>query len=280
MKALGAFADHFNGATTLCTCFDLSLADGAVQRFTDHPAPVDVGGVVYTPDASFDLSEIDQGANMGSDPVDLRALLGAAGGISREDLEAGRYDHAAFRVFVVDYSDTAAGELELQSGRLGRVTIEDGQATAEGRGVLDRLRRPVGRSIQGVCDAELGDSRCGVDLAPLTHVGTVTAVGSRYEFTAEALGLADNLLQFGALTWTSGANVGRSVEVRSNSLAGVVVLAQPMVRGISVGDAFSVVEGCDHTVSACKTRFGNLINFRGFPFVPGSDVMRDRPDAK
>ena len=38
-----------------------------------------------------------------------------------------------------------------------------------------------------------------------------------------------------------------------------------------IGDTFTITAGCDKTFATCKTRFGNHLNFRGFPHVPGSD---------
>jgi len=34
------------------------------------------------------------------------------------------------------------------------------------------------------------------------------------------------------------------------------------------GDTFNVAFGCDHTQATCQSKFNNLINFRGFPYVP------------
>jgi hypothetical protein len=38
--------------------------------------------------------------------------------------------------------------------------------------------------------------------------------------------------------------------------------------GAMNGDAFTVYLGCDHTQATCTTKFGNLTNFRGFPYIP------------
>jgi hypothetical protein len=32
-------------------------------------------------------------------------------------------------------------------------------------------------------------------------------------------------------------------------------------------------EGCDHTLATCASRFGNAVNFRGEPFLPGNDMV-------
>lgn len=49
----------------------------------------------------------------------------------------------------------------------------------------------------------------------------------------------------------------------------VVQLAMPMPRNIDVGTTFTITRGCDREWRTCKNVFGNLLNFRGFPFVPG-----------
>ena len=40
----------------------------------------------------------------------------------------------------------------------------------------------------------------------------------------------------------------------------------------STGDGFTVAFGCDHTRGTCQSRFANLANFRGFPFVPPPQI--------
>lgn len=52
-------------------------------------------------------------------------------------------------------------------------------------------------------------------------------------------------------------------------IGGIFQLATPMPRLIEVGTTFKAVRGCDRSWETCKNVYGNLINFRGFPFVPG-----------
>ena len=54
---------------------------------------------------------------------------------------------------------------------------------------------------------------------------------------------------------------------------GRVVLSLPMNTSIEPGDQFEIIAGCDKTKTSCKNKFNNLINFRGFPDIPGSDKM-------
>jgi uncharacterized phage protein (TIGR02218 family) len=42
---------------------------------------------------------------------------------------------------------------------------------------------------------------------------------------------------------------------------------------LAVGERVEVQEGCDKQFATCAGRFGNGLNFRGEPHVPGNDVL-------
>jgi uncharacterized phage protein (TIGR02218 family) len=42
---------------------------------------------------------------------------------------------------------------------------------------------------------------------------------------------------------------------------------------IQVGDIFTIVAGCDKLKETCIAKFNNILNFRGFPDVPGIDKL-------
>ena len=46
----------------------------------------------------------------------------------------------------------------------------------------------------------------------------------------------------------------------------------PLPSTPATGDAFTVAFGCDHTRGTCQGKFNNLVNFRGFPFVPPPQI--------
>ena len=78
----------------------------------------------------------------------------------------------------------------------------------------------------------------------------------------------------GLLTWTSGQWNGEHVRVRRHVKADTSVTLNLMAgAGVpGVGDTFSVVAGCEKSFATCRTRFGNALNFRGFPHLPGNDL--------
>jgi uncharacterized phage protein (TIGR02218 family) len=128
------------------------------------------------------------------------------------------------------------------------------------------------------CSADLGDARCTVDLdlAAYRGSGAVTTLSAKSSFSASWLdGFADGWFTAGKLDFTGGANAGLSVEVKVHRKADVVSfeLWQAMPQPIAPGDTFTVTAGCDKRFATCHDRFNNVVNFRGFPHIPGNDFV-------
>ena len=107
----------------------------------------------------------------------------------------------------------------------------------------------------------------------------MTAASDLYGFTDTTRTEIDGHWDGGLITWTSGANAGRKMDVRTFA-AGVFTLFLPMPSEIATGDGYSIQLGCDKTFSTCCARFSNGVNFRGEPHVPGTDAVLDYPDGK
>jgi uncharacterized phage protein (TIGR02218 family) len=109
----------------------------------------------------------------------------------------------------------------------------------------------------------------------------VSAIEGTSIFVSTGLdGFADALFSAGALTWTSGANAGLSIEIKQHrQVAGhaQLTLWQAMPQEIAPGDAFTVTAGCDKSFATCRARFANTDNFRGFPQIPGNDFLIGSP---
>jgi uncharacterized phage protein (TIGR02218 family) len=208
----------------------------------------------------------------------------AADSLTEADLAAGRYDAASVEVWLVDWSDPAS-RLQLAAGTLGEVRREGAAFTAELRAPADRLNQESGRLYTATCAADLGDARCTVDLtaAVLRGTGAVTALAGTSAFTASGLSaFADGWFTAGKLAFTSGANAGLAVEVkthRADAASVTLSLWQAMPEPIAPGDAFTVTAGCDKRFSTCHDRFNNSVNFRGFPHIPGNDFVVRYPVA-
>jgi uncharacterized phage protein (TIGR02218 family) len=80
---------------------------------------------------------------------------------------------------------------------------------------------------------------------------------------------ADNYYNRAYILFTSGANTGLRRTVRSSlNAGGVLNLLQALPVAPAAGDAFTLYPGCNKSAATCTTRFSNIVNFKGFPFVP------------
>jgi uncharacterized phage protein (TIGR02218 family) len=136
---------------------------------------------------------------------------------------------------------------------------------------MQALQNNVGRVIAPSCDAVLGDARCGVNLAALTVSGDVTTATSRRSFTDSGLAQAAGYFTGGTVTFTSGLNDGVAVEVKDHDTGGVISLQLALPFDLTIADTFTITPGCDKTKAMCISKFSNIVNFRGFSFVPGTD---------
>ena len=172
------------------------------------------------------------------------------------------------RVFFSDrIGGTAIGSVALFKGRLGTVDqIGRTSARLTVNSDLVLLDIDMPRNIyQPTCLHTLYDSGCTLIK---NAFGTNGAVGSGSTASLINWSGANGNFQQGSITFTSGVNAGVTANVNT-VVAGVsLTLGYPLQSVPSAGDAFTVYYGCDHTPGTCQSKFNNLANFRGFPYVP------------
>jgi uncharacterized phage protein (TIGR02218 family) len=273
---------HLNsGTTTLCWCWKIVRNDAMTLGFTDHDVAVVFDGVTYEAVSGFTASEVQSTLGLAVDNLTVLGALSSST-INESDLAAGLYDNATIEIWRVNWAAPEQRVL-MRKGNLGEVKRGKTAFQAEVRGLAHLLNQPVGRAYGYSCDADLGDARCTIDLSnPLYRgAGTVAAITDARRFTASGLdAFADQWFSGGKLTWTSGANADRAMEVKRHGVVGSRVsleLWQPMSEAIAVGDAFIVTAGCDKQFGTCKAKFANAVNFRGFPYMPGNDAVTSYP---
>ncbi|WP_323004711.1 DUF2163 domain-containing protein [Denitromonas sp.] len=278
MKNLGAFADHLlTGATTLSWCWRIARADGEVFGFTDHDRPLTFDGTSFESESGLVASEVRSGSDLSVDAQDAEGVL-SSDRITETDILDGRWDNAAVEVWRVNWQDTSQRVL-LRRGAIGQIRRGRLAFVAEVRSMAHVLGQTVGRTFQATCDAALGDARCGINLESATFKGTgsVTDLLRDRAFLASGIGsFADGWFSGGTVEWTSGANDGRSAEIMLHEVSSGIVtvtLLEAPVRPIAADDAFVIRAGCDKRAETCRAKFANMVNFRGYPHIPGQDAM-------
>jgi uncharacterized phage protein (TIGR02218 family) len=270
-----ALAAHLAGeVTTLATCWRLERADGWVRGFTDHDRELVVDGLTYVASTGFLPSAIKTASDLSVDNLDVDGFLDDTA-LRAEDLIAGLFDGARIEVFIVNWADLGQGRLLLRKGFLGEIKRADQRFSAEIRGLSNRLQQTAGKLYSRLCRVDLGSGECGVALGPRTDTYAVTQVMAADTVrivTARATGF----FTFGKATFTTGANAGAVNEVLLHD-GQTIRLFVPMPRPIVVGDQIVLVAGCDKTPETCNAKFGNILNFRGEPHIPGNDKVFSYP---
>lgn len=273
MKTISnALKNHLAGeVTTLATCWKLTRRDETALGFTSHDSDLIIDALTYRAASGMTPSMVASTANLAVDNLEVEGLL-SDDAITETDILAGLYDFAEIEIFQVNYADLTQGKMMLRRGWLGEVSLSRGHFVAEVRGLTQRLSQTLGELFSPSCRASMGDSRCKVNLAGYTSTASVTEVVSQQRIKASGLSQASGYFDYGLITFTSGANDGLSMEVKTYT-TGDVTLVLPMPYAIEVGDGFSIHAGCDRTFETCVTRFNNALNFRGEPHLPGLDRM-------
>jgi uncharacterized phage protein (TIGR02218 family) len=259
--------------TSLATLWKVTRADAQVFGFTDHDVDITYLGVTYAAATGYTRSAVRASLGLQPDNLELTGAL-ASSAIAAADVRAGLWDYATVEIFMLNWADTTQGVLQVSKGRFGELRDGRNNFVTELLGLTTHLQQPVGRLYLPSCDAELGDARCTKDLTAFTVTGTVSAVTSKRAFADAGRAEADGYFDAGKLTWTGGSNTGARMEVKTFlNTGGAFQLQLPMPYTIQVGDTYTAIAGCNKTLARCLSPFDNVVNFRGFPFVPGPRKM-------
>ncbi|WP_454657663.1 DUF2163 domain-containing protein [Bosea beijingensis] len=260
-------------ATTLCHCWSLTRRDGLVLGFTDHDRKLSFDGVDFAATAGLEAAEsaAELGFAIGGGEV---AGAFAALGLNEADLARGLYDDARVRVWLVNWADPGQRVL-LEEGFVGEIKRGETRFTAEIRSFAKAFDEERGRLYMRSCSADLGDARCGLSL--VAAEAEVVESDGRLSLAVEGLAsYADGHFTGGRLVFTGGANAGFATEVKRHGREGVQALFQlwqAPAAPIALGDGFRVTPGCDKSFATCRAKFGNGVNFRGFPHMPTTDFI-------
>lgn len=257
--------------------FTFTLRSGLILAYTNVDVTFTYGGVAYLANSVL-VDGLKYKASVGLE-VDQQQITVAAlatdtitgGAPFLQALRDGAFDGceiARVRVFFSDcIGGTAVGAVTLFKGRLGTVDqIGRTSAKLTVNSDLVLLDIDMPRNIyQPTCLHTLYDSGCTLIKNAFGTIGTVGA-GS----TASIINWSGATANFqqGSITFTSGVNAGVTANVNVAAPGVSLTLGYPLQSVPAAGDSFTVYYGCDHTPGTCQSKFNNLSNFRGFPYVP------------
>jgi uncharacterized phage protein (TIGR02218 family) len=270
-------AELASGATTLCRCWKAIRRDGQSFGFTDHDRDLAFDSVTFKAATGLEASEAESLLGLAVGGGEVAGAL-QADAIRESDIDKGLWDGASVETWLVDWRDVSRRML-LDTGAIGEIRRRGEAFTAEVRSLAHVFDQERGRRYEGLCSAELGDSRCGVALTGATHlaVTTVAVVQDASSFAVAGLpGFVPDAFTGGKARFTGGANDGAVLAIMSHTRVGAqetIALWAPPPNALGAGDAVTLTVGCDKRFDTCRDRFANALNFRGFPHIPGNDFV-------
>lgn len=262
---------HLQGAeTTLCACWIITRRDGVKLGFTDHDRALTIDATRCEPETGLTGGGSEYSSGLNADSWSADGIL-SSDAITDDDLRSGVYDRAVIEQWLVNWQSPDQAQ-RLTRALMGEVTIADNRYTIELRSVTALLDRDQTRFFAAECDAELGDSRCGVDVHSTAVAATVVATGDNNRLTLQTDEAIDPaLFHDGNLALADGTKA-RMLEI-SQAATGqqINLVLDRSLAGLQPGAGVALTQGCDKRFSTCKSRFANATNFRGFPHIPGGE---------
>lgn len=254
--------------TTVTLCWRIERRDGVTIGLTAHDRDLMIDGLLYRAAPGMTPSAVERSATLEADSMDVHGML-SGDAIAEADLLAGRWDFARVSLFATDWSAPTA-QVPLGEGTIGAIETRDGAITAELRGLTAAFDAPVAEATSPDCRAQLGDARCRVAMAGRRRFARVVAVTDTV-VTLDAAEAVPNGYAGGRLRWFGGPNSGLEDGIAASDGARVTLVRPPRFDG--AGALVELIEGCDGRFETCAGRFGNAANFRGEPFLPGTDLL-------
>lgn len=250
--------------------------------FTDHDRDLSFNGVVFRAASGLTATQVESGVGLGAGSGEILGAL-QSDGLAESDLANGLYDGTSVEVWLVDWSEVD-DRLLLDVATIGEVKRSEFAFAAELRSLAHLFDQQRGDSFQSCCSADLGDARCTFDVTTpgfrttgvvVAHIGGAIAANLASAFD-------DDFFTGGRLSFTSGADMGARTTIKSHRRFGATAsfsLWTPLSGVIAPGDAIEVVAGCDKSAATCQRKFSNIVNFRGFPHMPGNDRVIAYPSS-
>ncbi|WP_127110251.1 phage BR0599 family protein [Pararhodobacter zhoushanensis] len=163
-------------------------------------------------------------------------------------------------------------------GRVVGASVEGQRILLTCESVFSTLRRAgVRAKYQRLCRHALYGRGCGLDIAGHWQTGTVLSASGSTVTVTEAAERPDGWYRGGVLRF--GAQLGFIID----HVGAQLILSRPIpeiaaavaapgldpVTGDPLPVLVDIAPGCDLRAATCAAKFGNLLNFGGFPEIPG-----------
>lgn len=155
-------------------------------------------------------------------------------------------------------------EVGIWNGRVTNATIDSPvEAKLECRPIIEVMDRSgLSTTYARECRHSLYGTGCGVNRENFRYAAQITEQSGPFVRIPEVLNHPEGFFSLGYVEW---GNIRRGImRVQSDAW---VELAEPFIN-LSVPQDVNIYAGCNRTLTTCREKFDNAINYGGFPWVP------------
>ena len=277
MKTISANLKAAIDQGEVCTLFGIVANDTTSRYFTDHDQELTIDGKTYIPSAGVSRLKMKTTSNA---EVSNQEVAATILDMPDDELKSGKWDNAKIDVSICSWRSPAEGKMIIFKGTIGVIQWTDEGFRADIQNYLRDLGRNIGNTVTATCRHQLFGQggpgqigKCGLDRGTYVSSGTITYVlTQKLKFKTSNTGRPTGWGTTGFVKFTSGNNNGLTYEVKIHEVQDAPIgesieLFLPCIGTFIVGDTYELTAGCDHTVSMCSAKFGNVVNFGGFPHL-------------
>jgi len=231
------------------------VSNGTHYRYTSSGSNVLYGGFTYTATASHRNEIVDTGD---TNRAELQIVLPRDNPFAVLFVSAPMEYEATVTVYRGHGSDWAT----YWMGRVSAVRFDTDQAVvicqpylgdADGLG----LRRVYCRH----CPYALYGVECGLDKDDYSLEGVALTVSTTTITSAILATKEDGWFQGGMIYTEYGSRL-----IKTH--VGSTITISHAIAGLEAGASFTAYAGCDHSMTVCESKFDNLLNYGGQPWLP------------
>lgn len=271
LKMADLYTIVLKNSTTLC----YTSADFIIKY--DGKTFLPVGGS----NPCIERSEIIQEAGLSVDDLKLEFNSIPSHYISGitmiEAFRRGLFDGASFRLdFAFFKNGWTQSPLVLNKIFIGTLDIEE----ITGSFVKASVKSPMAKlnenfpknTYQASCHHSLYCDGCGVVKSNFSEYQKPVLENSTKTKIYCSLNKPSGYYTNGIIEFTSGNNITekRGIKLHNGS---ELTLSMPLLFTPAVNDTFTISAGCNKSIDMCSSKFSNLANFGGTPYVPTSDSI-------
>lgn len=144
---------------------------GTIQGFTVHDKDIlfDLGDgngeIIYQAASAFNQMAVASTDTFAVDNTEVEGILDSSA-FDTNDIDAGKYDRAEIKIFLVDWTDLTLDPIKIRRGHVGEITTAEKSFKADLRGLLQRYTEEIVELFSPTCRVDVGSIRGGVRLEP------------------------------------------------------------------------------------------------------------------